>query len=78
MTSVRVALMLVLVIGALEREGDAWFGLNAERDEQVLQRIQDSRTSDDPMNLFRDIVNDPEYQMNLWEDVMDMSSLKFR
>ena len=70
--------MLVLVIGALEREGDAWFGLNAERDEQVLQRIQDSRTSDDPMNLFRDIVNDPEYQMNLWEDVMDMSSLKFR
>ena len=63
----------------IAREVDAWAGLNAERDQQVLQSIQDSLPQNhDQMDTFRAIVNDPEYQSNLWEDVMDMGSPKFR
>ena len=83
MAVIRLALAFIIGVCAemnwLEKEVDAWAGLNAERDQTVLQRIQDSLPAGaDTMDTFRAIVNDPEWQANLRDDVMDMSSPKFR
>ena len=83
MAVIRLAFAFIIGVFAkmnwLEKEVDAWAGLNAERDQTVLQRIQDSLPAGkDKMDTFRAIVNDPDWQANLWDDVMDMSSPKFR
>lgn len=56
---------------------DALAGTHAQRDYDTLKRIEDEvqSTVDAPteMDYFRAIVNDQDYQNNLWEDVWDMT-----
>ena len=76
--------LLVALLGSLgemselEKFADNVFGLNAQRDVETLTRIQtevqqQTGGSATTMDYFRAIVNDPEWQNDLWEDVYDMS-----
>lgn len=63
----------------MEKFVDNIAGLNAQRDVETLSRIQNQVEQEHggsatQMDYFRTIVNDPEWQHNLWEDVWSMTN----
>ena len=75
-----IAGMLVSMgeMSEMEKFADNVFGLNAQRDVETLSRIEkevqeQTGGSATNMDYYRAIVNDPEWQHNLWEDVWDMT-----
>jgi len=80
-----LSLLIVVASGEMsemEKFVDNIAGLNAQRDVETLSRIQNQVEqleqehggSATPMDYFRTIVNDPEWQHNLWEDVWSMTN----
>lgn len=77
-----LSLLIVVASGEMsemEKFADNIFGLNAQRDVETLSRIQNQVQQENggsatQMDYFRAIVNDQDWQNNLWEDVWSMTN----